>query len=65
MVEGYCTKCKTRREIVDGVEEMMNSGRVVFKGACATCGEEVVKVIREHSESQSEPDSGSVAPAGA
>lgn len=47
MVEGYCAKCKTRREIAHGVEEAMNSGRVVYKGVCATCGEEVVKIISE------------------
>ena len=48
MVEGYCAKCKTRREIVDGVEETMNSGRVVYKGACGMCGDEVVKIIGEN-----------------
>lgn len=45
MVEGYCAKCKTRREIIDGEEETMNSGRVVFKGICGACGDEVVKVV--------------------
>lgn len=48
MVEGYCAKCKTRREIVQGVEETMNSGRVVYKGTCGMCGNEVVKVVGEN-----------------
>ena len=65
MVEGYCSKCKTRREIVDGIEESMNSGRVVYKGSCGTCGEEVVKIVGDNgaSENLGKEDTGSFAPA--
>jgi len=63
MVEGYCAKCKTRREIIDGVEEAMNSGRVVYKGTCGSCGEEVVKIVGENGGDHGENRGGSPATA--
>ena len=38
MAEGYCVKCKAKKEIVDGVEETMKNGRKAIKGKCPTCG---------------------------
>ncbi|HAV61976.1 MAG TPA: hypothetical protein DCY13_06390 [Verrucomicrobiales bacterium] len=45
MVEGYCVKCKTRKEITDGVEETMKNGRLAIKGRCATCGTVMFKIL--------------------
>jgi len=38
MSEGYCVKCKAKKEIVDAVEETMKNGRKAIKGKCPTCG---------------------------
>jgi hypothetical protein len=45
MVEGYCVKCKTRKEISDGVEETMKNGRRAIKGRCSTCGTVMFKIL--------------------
>jgi ribosomal protein S27E len=45
MAEGYCVKCKTRKEIVDGVEETMKNGRRAIKGRCPTCGTVMFKIL--------------------
>ena len=37
MAEGYCVKCKSKREITAGVEEVMKNGRKAIKGRCPTC----------------------------
>ena len=42
MAEGYCVKCKAKREISDGVEETMKNGR---KGKCPTCGTVMFKIL--------------------
>ncbi len=45
MTEGYCVKCKTRKEITDGVEETMKNGRRAIKGRCVTCGTVMFKIL--------------------
>lgn len=45
MTEGYCVKCKTRKEISNGVEETMKNGRRAIKGRCATCGTVMFKIL--------------------
>ena len=45
MPEGYCVKCKARKEIVDGVEETMKNGRKAIKGKCPTCGTVMFKIL--------------------
>ena len=45
MAEGYCVKCKARKEIVDGVEETMKNGRKAIKGKCPTCGVVMFKIL--------------------
>jgi hypothetical protein len=44
MTEGYCTKCKARRAIVNVVEETRRDGRKIVLGECPRCGEELFKV---------------------
>ena len=39
-MEGYCVKCKDKREIKDGAEVTMKNGRKAMKGKCPTCGVE-------------------------
>ena len=45
MPEGYCVKCKAKKEIADAVEEMMKNGRKAIKGKCPTCGVVMFKIL--------------------
>ena len=45
MAEGYCVKCKARKEIADAVEETMKNGRKAIKGKCPTCGTVMFKIV--------------------
>ena len=45
MAEGYCVKCKAKKEILDGVEETMKNGRKAIKGKCPTCGTVMFKIL--------------------
>jgi Zn finger protein HypA/HybF involved in hydrogenase expression len=45
MAEGYCVKCKAKKEIADGVEEVMKNGRRAIKGKCPTCGTVMFKIL--------------------
>ena len=41
----YCVKCKTKKEIVDAIEETMKNGRRAIKGKCPTCGVVMFKIL--------------------
>src|ERR1700721_287566 len=45
MSEGYCVKCKAKKEIGNGVEETMKNGRKAIKGKCPTCGTVMFKIL--------------------
>ena len=45
MPEGYCVKCKSKKEIADAVEEVMKNGRRAIKGRCPTCGTVMFKIL--------------------
>jgi uncharacterized Zn finger protein (UPF0148 family) len=45
MPEGYCVKCKAKKEIVDAVEETMKNGRKAIKGKCPACGTVMFKIL--------------------
>lgn len=45
MPEGYCVKCKAKKEIADGVEEVMKNGRKAMKGKCPSCGTVMFKIL--------------------
>lgn len=45
MAEGYCVKCKAKKEIADAVEETMKNGRKAIKGKCPTCGVVMFKIL--------------------
>lgn len=45
MAEGYCVKCKAKKEITDGVEEVMKNGRKAIKGRCPTCATVMFKIL--------------------
>ena len=45
MPEGYCVKCKAKKEIADAFEETMKNGRIAIKGKCPTCGVVMFKIL--------------------
>jgi len=45
MAEGYCVKCKAKKEIAEAVEEVMKNGRKAIKGKCQTCGVVMFKIL--------------------
>jgi Zn finger protein HypA/HybF involved in hydrogenase expression len=45
MAEGYCVKCKARKEIMGAVEEVMKNGRRAIKGKCPVCGKVMFKIL--------------------
>jgi Zn finger protein HypA/HybF involved in hydrogenase expression len=45
MPEGYCVKCKAKKEIIDAVEETMKNGRKAIKGKCPTCSTVMFKIL--------------------
>ena len=45
MTEGYCVKCKAKKEIINGVEEIMKNGRKAIKGKCPACGTVMFKIL--------------------
>jgi uncharacterized Zn finger protein (UPF0148 family) len=60
MPEGYCVKCKAKKEIADAVEELMKNGRKAIKGKCPTCGVVMFKILGGKAAA---PASGPAAPA--
>jgi Zn finger protein HypA/HybF involved in hydrogenase expression len=45
MPEGYCVKCKAKKEIMDAVEVTTKNGRKAIKGKCPTCGTVMYKIL--------------------
>lgn len=44
MVQGYCMKCKAKKEMVDAKQVKMKNGRDAIKGKCPTCGTKMFKI---------------------
>jgi len=38
MAQGYCVKCKAKKEMNDAKEVTMKNGRRAMKGKCPSCG---------------------------
>ena len=62
MLEGYCVKCKAKKEIVEGVEEVMKNGRKAIKGKCPTCGTVMFKILGGKASPSAPPAPDSSAP---
>ena len=45
MAEGYCVKCKAKREMSNAQEVTMKNGRRAMKGVCPTCGTGMYKIL--------------------
>ena len=42
-MEGYCVKCKSKKEISDANEVVMKNGRKAMKGKCPSCGTSIFR----------------------
>ena len=47
MQEGYCVKCREKREIKDVERVEMENGRKALKGVCPVCGSGTLLEIRQ------------------
>ena len=45
MAEGYCVKCKAKKEITDAKEVTMKNGRRALKGKCPDCGTSMFRIL--------------------
>lgn len=43
-IQGYCMKCRKKRNIQDPKEHKMKNGRPAFKGKCPECGTGMFKI---------------------
>ena len=43
-MEGYCVKCKSRREMKNSKQVTMKNGKPATEGVCPTCGNKMFKI---------------------
>lgn len=43
-MEGYCVKCKAKREMKDAQAVTMKNGKPATTGTCETCGTKMYKI---------------------
>jgi hypothetical protein len=43
--EGYCVKCKAKKEMKDTQEVTMKNGRRALKGKCSACSTGMYKIL--------------------
>jgi hypothetical protein len=43
-IEGYCMKCKTKREMRDPKQVIMKNGKKALSGTCVVCGTKMFKI---------------------
>lgn len=60
MAEGYCVKCKAKKEISQAVEETMKNGRRAIKGKCPVCDTVIFKFLGSKPESELPPPGASI-----
>ncbi len=44
MAEGYCLKCKTKREMQNAQAITMKNGKPATTGICPVCGTKIYKI---------------------
>ncbi len=44
--EGYCVKCKSKKEMKEAKKVTMKNGRSALKGACADCNTGMYKILK-------------------
>ncbi len=43
-MEGYCVKCKSKREIKDAQKVTLKNGKPATQGACPVCNTKIFKI---------------------
>jgi len=43
-MEGYCVKCRTKKEIKDAQAITMKNGKPATQGVCPTCGTKMFRI---------------------
>lgn len=43
--EGYCVKCKTKRNVKNGVVKKLPNGREMVQGTCPVCKTKVTRFL--------------------
>lgn len=43
---GYCVKCKSKKEMKDAKKVTMKNGRPAMKGCCPDCGTGMYKILK-------------------
>jgi len=44
MTEGYCVKCKAKREMKDTQKVTLKNGKPATKGVCPKCGTKMFRI---------------------
>ena len=44
MADGYCVKCRAKREMKDAEKITMKNGRPATQGTCPVCGTKIFKI---------------------
>lgn len=44
MVQGYCVKCRAKRDIRDAVAVKLKNGKPAMKGKCPVCGTTIMRI---------------------
>ena len=45
-MEGYCVKCKAKKEMKDAQKVTMKNGRKAMKGKCPDCGTSLFRIVK-------------------
>ena len=43
-MEGYCVKCRAKKEIKNAKQVTMKNGRPAIQGTCPDCGTKIFKI---------------------
>lgn len=44
-MEGYCVKCKSKKDMKNATEVVMKNGRKAMKGECPSCGTGMFRIL--------------------
>jgi hypothetical protein len=44
-MEGYCLKCKAKKEMKNAEEVTTDKGMKMMKGQCSVCGTKICKIL--------------------
>ena len=46
-MQGYCLKCKTKKEIKDAEETVLKNRMKAVKGTCPDCGTRIFRILKK------------------